>query len=76
MKLVPIFLLAILILTIVNILCFILLFIYITDKCQLIRFPKRNHFKKKKYNKEFNWNNQELKKFILNLIKEDLDSNQ
>lgn len=76
MKLVPIFLLSILILTIINMLCFILLFIYIKDKCQLIRLPNRDHYKKKKYDKQLDRNNQQLRKFILDLTKEDFDSNQ
>lgn len=76
MKIVPIFLLIIIVLTTINILGFIFLFIYIKDKCQHISFPKRNHFKKKYNDKQKDIDNHQLKKFILNLTKEELDSNR
>lgn len=75
MKLVPIFLLIITILIIINISALTFLFIYIKDKCQHITPPKRNHFKKNFNEKQKDSDNQQLKKFILNLSKEDLDSN-
>lgn len=76
MRLVPIFLFIILVLTTINISCLILLFLYLKNQCHLISFHKTNNFKKKKYDdKENERSNQHLKKFILKLTQMEMEDN-